>query len=143
VAATPIAKPTTPPAASAGNGGKIVVSVSDSPDLYESGNLVGGFVVRISRQPAVGGKVTVFYRTEPGTTSQFKAVTGQLTFKYGEPLQKTVVVTALADNPPPGGDTHDFEYFYLKIFDPAGADLGRSRGKALVYEQGIKPPTPG
>lgn len=119
-----------------------VLAVSDSPDLYEDGNLLATFTIRLNEPPEEGETVTVRYRTEAGTTSLFTPVNGTLTFTHDGPLQQTVQVQARADGDPPGGRRHDFEDFFLVIFDPTSAKIVRSRGRAIVYEQGIKPPGP-
>jgi hypothetical protein len=98
--------------------------------VYEVGKKQAVFTVALNHPSSQ--TVTVKYKTVNGTAaapSDFKAVTGTLTFQPGQTL-KTVSVT-IFDN---SGDKAIVEDFYLEIFDPTNAVLLRHRAAGEIVE---------
>jgi hypothetical protein len=116
-----------------------VLDVVDAPRVFEGPYLKGlkaSFVITI--KPSSKKTVTVKYSTANGTARagiEYKAKSGIVSFPPGQVTQ-TVLVDILNDdlkvntNPPP-------RRFFLDIFTPSGAKIGRSRGSAEITENGM------
>jgi len=124
------------------NPGTPTLNVVDAPRVFEAPYLHPGlkasFIVTLN--PTSKKTVTVKYRTVNGTGRagiEYGSKTGTLTFQPGH-FSQIVEIDVLNDDLKVSTNVPGPRTFFLEIFTPTNAKIGRDRGMAQIVENGKK-----
>lgn len=118
--------PSTPAPNSPVNPSPLTVTVTDTTIQPVGGHYFADFTISINHTPTANHTATVYYSTEPSSTSDFTPVSGQYKFVHGGATSFNVNVHVFPTNHIPKTPVR----FYLYLTKVVSATAVRERGTA-------------